>query len=304
MEIGQVMGSMSRRGALCMTAAAGGLAMMVAASPLSAASLLGDDLASFAVLGASTVTNVPTSTIGGNVGVWEGTAITGFTSTPGVATADLQVSGLVHADTALAQSAQGQLTTAINGLGSLGSGTVLASVDLAGLVLTPGVYTVAAGTTNLSGTLTLDGGGNANATWVFQFASTLITSPNSTVNLIGAGAGAGMFWNVGSSATIDTNTTFLGNIPARESISMNTTASILCGRALAEGAAVTLQQNTISGTCEGDLAGTGGLSGGLSVASDGTVSFAQTAAIPLPASVWLLMGALGGLGLLGRRRPA
>lgn len=294
----------SKRRAVCIAAALGGLSVMASGQAATAASLLGDDLATFAVLGATTVTNVPASEIGGNVGVWAGTSITGFNSVAGEATDDLQVTGKVHADTALAQSAQGQLTTAINGLGSLGAGTVLASADLAGLVLAPGVYTVAAGTTNLSGTLTLDGGGNLKAAWVFQLASTLITSPNATVNMIGTGAGAGLFWNVGSSATIDTNTTFLGNILAKESISVNTGASILCGRTLAETGAVTLQQNSISGTCDGALAGSLGLSGGLEVSDDGTVGFLQTAVIPLPASVFLLLGALGGLGLFARRRTA
>lgn len=179
-------------------------ALACAAAPASALPLMGPDLESFTVLGASTVTNVPTSTITGNVGVWSSggaNAITGFAPSPPNPVADSQVtSGLVHRGTALAESAQGQLTTARNNLASLGSGTMLAA-DLAGLTLSPGVYTVPAGTTNLSGTLTLDGGGNANAGWVFQMPSTLITSPNSVVNVINTGSGAGLYWNVGSSAT-------------------------------------------------------------------------------------------------------
>jgi hypothetical protein len=236
--------------------------------------LLSSDLGSFTVLGASTVTNVPTSTIVGNVGVWSSggaNAITGFKSSPGVAVSDPQVSaGNVHAGTTNAMQAQADLTTARNNLASLGSGTTLLLADLAGLTLAPGVYTVQAGTTNLSGTLTLDGGGNANAAWIFQMPSTLITSPNSVVSVINTGSGAGVYWNVGSSATIDVNTTFMGNILALASITMNTTATDLCGRALADTGAVTLDKNSLAGVCSGYLAGSGGLSGGLDVTTTAT----------------------------------
>jgi hypothetical protein len=277
--------------------------------------LLGSDVASFTVLGASTVTNVPTSTIVGDVGVWSSggaNAITGFNSSPGVAVSDPQVTGTVQAGTTTgtpnAKSAQQELVTAITNLGSLGKGT-LEGADLAGLTLAPGVYTVPAGTTNLSGTLILDGHGNANAAWVFQMASTLITSPNSVVSVINTGSGAGVYWDVASSATIDTSTTFLGNILALTSIGMNTSATDLCGRALAETGAVTLQQNSLSGTCSGILTGSGGLSGGLEVtttSAGGTqVGFLPYApvgggtSVPEPGTLGLM--ALSGLMMLGAR---
>ena len=283
------------------------LGVLYCASPALATPLLSSDLASFTVLGASTVTNVPTSVIVGNVGVWSSggaNAITGFLSSPGVAVSDPQVTGgLVHAGTAAAQSAQGQLTTARNNIGTLGSGTTLLNPDLAGLTLSPGVYTVPAGTTNLSnlsGALTLDGQNNANAAWVFQLPSTLITSPNSVVNVINTGSGAGVFWNVGSSATIDTNTAFLGNIFANTSISVIDAATDFCGRAAAQTGAVTLIQNSLSGTCTGILAGSNGLSGGLDVTDTGVV-FLPVTPVPIPGAILLFGSALAGLFAFRKR---
>jgi hypothetical protein len=271
--------------------------------------LLGSELGSFAVLGASAVTNTGTTNLTGNLGVSNNSSvsgITGFVGTllhdgPGVA------SGVVHQGNAYATVADSQLTAAKTSLSLMGVGTTLGA-DLTGLTLAPGTYTVLAGTSNLTGAMTLDGGGNANAYWVFQLPSTLITSSASMVNLINTGAGAGVYWNVGSSATLGSNSTFEGNILASASVTMNSGVTLGCGRALAHIGAVTMIADTINaGGCQG-LAATssGGLSGGLSVTEIGGVpvalAYGSVSAVPEPETYAMLLAGIGYIGLILKRR--
>jgi len=271
--------------------------------------ILGTDLATFSVLGASTVTNTGATTLTGDLGVSPGLAITGE-STITVNGTNAATSGnpFVQAGDVVSGLAQNQLATAKTELGSLGAGTLLPA-NLAGLSLTPGIYTVPAGTSNLTGTLTLNGQGNLNAFWVFQMPSTLITSPGSVVNVINTGSGAGVYWNVGSSATLDTTTSFEGNILALTSITLDTGATDQCGRALANTGAVTMDTNTISIGCSnlmGGSAGTGGsggLGGGLIVPpGGGTPTPLPPVSAPEPGTMLLLGSGLASFACMMRMK--
>jgi hypothetical protein len=144
-------------------------------------------------------------------------------------------------------TAQGDLTTAYNNAAGAAGGAVLAP-DIGGLApFPPGVYktTSAQPSLGITGILTLDGKGDPNAVWIFQIVSTLTTaSTNSQVILINGASSHNVFWQVGSSATLGTSTTFAGTIMAQASITL-TTGATLNGRALARTGAVTLDTNTV-----------------------------------------------------------
>ncbi|MEW2303327.1 ice-binding family protein, partial [Streptomyces sp. NPDC006655] len=190
---------------------------------------------SFAVLAGSAVTNTGPSVVTGDLGVSPGTSITGFP--PGL------VNGAQHSADAVADQAQTDLVTAYNDAAGQATDGALPA-DAGGLTLVPGVYT-ASSTLGLTGTLTLDAQGDPNAVWVFQVGSGLTTASASRVLLINGASPCNVFWKVGSSATLGTNSTFVGNILALTSISATTGATI-DGRALARNGAVTLDTNTIT----------------------------------------------------------
>jgi hypothetical protein len=123
------------------------------------------------------------------------------------------------------------------------------ATELSGQTLVDGVY-VSASTTFLmsGGTLTLDGGGNADSVFIFQMASdaaSFVTLANSKVTLINGAQACNVFWQVGGSATLGTGTLFEGNILADQSITDNG-GSTVNGSFLARIAAVTLNDTRIS----------------------------------------------------------
>jgi len=191
---------------------------------------------SFAVLAGTTVTNTNPSVISGDLGVSPGTAVTGFP--PGVVT-----NGTIHAADAVAAQAQADLTTAYNDAAGRTPPTEVLG-DLTGRTLVAGVYK-ATSALALNGTVTLDAQNNPNAVFIFQAGSTLITASNSTVNLINGVNPCNVFFQVGSSATLGTNTTFVGSILALTSATVQTGTTV-SGRILARNGQVSLDTNTIN----------------------------------------------------------
>ena len=202
----------------------------------------------FAVLAGSTVTNTGPSIIdGGHVGVSPGAAITGFFTVdvgPGIITPP----HTTHAAVAVAAQAQADLTIAYNAAVGLAlTQSFLPVAELGGLTLGPGVYFFPS-SAQITGTLTLDAMNDPNAEFVFQIGSTLTTASSSSVIMENGGsmAGCNVFWQVGSSATLGTNSAFEGHILALTSITLTTGATILNGSALARNGAVTLDTNSIT----------------------------------------------------------
>jgi Ice-binding-like len=226
---------------LAVTAAAA--SVMVFTAPAYAASItppLGS-AASFAVLGATTVTNTGFTTVVGDLGVSPGTAITGFP--PGTAT------GTIDPGDAKAAAAQASVGTAITDASGEPCGVNLTGQDLGGMTLIPGVYCFDS-SAGLTGTLKLNAQGNVHAAWLFQIVSTLTTASASKVVLINGAKPTNhcnITWLVGSSATLGTTTTFLGNILATTSITLTTGVSSRGGM-YAHGGAVTMDDNHVT-TC-------------------------------------------------------
>jgi type VI secretion system secreted protein VgrG len=197
--------------------------------------------APFAVLASSTVTNTGGTNVTGDVGVSPGAAIVGFP--PGI------ITGTMHAANATSLSAQNSITTAYNMLAVQPCDQNLTGQNLGGLTLTPGVYCFNT-SAQLTGTLTLNGLGNPGSVWVFQTGSTLTTASGANVNFTNGGQACGVHWQIGSSATIGSGTSFRGNIFAQASITMNTGANNQ-GSLYARTAAVTLDTNAVAvvGSC-------------------------------------------------------
>lgn len=258
--------------------------------------------AEYSVLAGTTVTNTGSTTIDGSVGVSPGSAVTGFP--PGI------VGGTIHTNDAEAIQAQSDLTTAYNNAAGRSVTEDLTGKDLGGMTLKTGVYSFSSSAA-LTGTLTLDAEGDPNAAFIFQIGSTLTTASGSSIQLINGARFCRVFWQVTSSATLGTNSDFVGHIFALTSITAQSGATI-DGQLLARNGAVTLDTNTFtSGACatvtvpddtETDDTTTPDETETSDDASQEESSPKTGSMGDLPIVGWSLLGIVVGLALI-RRRP-
>jgi hypothetical protein len=293
----------------------------------------------YAVLGHTGVTNTgPTVVFGSattlaNVGVYEAgaNAISGFSTAntyygPGTITygpGTVNAPAGVHAGDGpgpgTALNARNDLITAYTALATYGTATDLTGADLGNYhtgtlqgALAPGVYHFDT-SVGITGLLELDAAGVDGVSWVFQIGSTLDTAAGpgaSAVRLINPGGNlgsdVGVFWVVGSSATIGTYSKFEGNILALTDITVNTGATIYNGRALAQNGAVTLDNNIISDICPAGSSSPNsgpGFSGGLGFDASGTLGPIpiNPTPVPLPGALLLFVSGMGSAVAFGRR---
>jgi type VI secretion system secreted protein VgrG len=241
-----------------------------------------DAIGRYGVFANLSLTNTGVTNITGDIGLYPGASITGFSAGGDTGS----YTGVADLNNSASEQAATNLLNIYTSLSNLSPITDLTGSDLGAMTLTSGVYNFDS-TASLTGTLTLDAANNPNARFVFIIGSTLTTGADSKIRIINTslareGADCGIYWVLGSSAVIGEGTDFEGNILAKTSITLNTGASIDHGRALSINGSVTLSGNTIDAS---------DVSGGFGVA------------VPEPAT-YALFGSSCALGfaMLARRR--
>lgn len=199
---------------------------------------------SFAVLAGAGITvaaPVNSTVITGGMGTFPTTTITGFEN--------VILNGVNYAGDVNTQNAKDDLVIAYNdAVGRTATQIYGAIFDLGGLTLTSGVYNDPSSFA-ITGILTLDAGGDPNAVWIFQAGSTLTTAGSSQIILTNGAQAANIFWQVGSAATLGTDSAFAGTIMAMTTVTLNSGATV-DGRVLSRDGSVILDNNTINAVPE------------------------------------------------------
>lgn len=256
------------------------LTVAACASPAFGSAITLGNAASFAVLGASTVTNTGASTLSGNLGLYPGTSVTGSS------TITLNGASTININNGVAQAGQADALTAYNSLQALAADATLTGDTLGTggtvLSLTPGVYFYAS-SAQLTGALTLDFQGLSDQAIIIQIGSTLTTASGSMVSIINPGSNDAVFWAVGTSAILGTTTAFIGNILADQSVTLTTGATDSCGSIIGLTGAVTMDTNTVAAGC---------------------ATSAAPGSAPEPCSGFLLLLGFPAILLLHKRNPS
>jgi len=226
---------------------------------------------SFVVLAGAGVTDTGPTTLNGDLGTYPTTTISG--------TGSVTDNGTNHGGDAVTQGAKSDLVTAFTTAAGEGPTSPIVA-DLAGQTLTPGIYN-SASSMGLSGALTLDAGGHPDAVFLFQMGSTLTTASASQITLIGGAQPCNVFWQVGSSATLGTGSSFVGTIMALTDITVTHGVTVQ-GRALAQTGAVTLDTDTITSPACDLTSYPDTSSATATTTTTTTATTASTATTPLP----------------------
>jgi hypothetical protein len=202
----------------------------------------------FALLAGSGLTNTGQTTVNGDVGAGVPTPTeTGFTPCPAPGDC-VTLTGANHVNDGVAFAGQDALTTAYNN--AAGRTPTQVGTQLGTTLLKAGVYNSASGTFQITGRLTLDAQGDPDAVFIFQTASTLKTAVASSVVLVNGAQACNVFWKVGSAATLNATTSFVGTVMAHDDISLNDGVTVngrlLAGAQANHAGAVTLIHDTIT----------------------------------------------------------
>lgn len=211
--------------------------------------------ADYAILAKSGITTTGTTDIVGDIGVSpiDSTAITGFSLTMDpsgeFATSPL-VTGKVFAAN-YASPTPSNLTTAVLDMEAAYNDAAgrsspdqlnLAGGNLNGETLTAGLYKWTSAVT-VTNSITLDGGGDSNAVWIFQIDNRLSLASGADVLLSNGATANNIFWQTAEGATFGTTSHFEGNLLTATDVAAQPGAT-MNGRLLSQ-TSVALDSNSI-----------------------------------------------------------